>query len=114
MAKKRKVYKIDNWAPGNYDLDCSKAAEVCCYDGCVNVCRPPMFCHTTYEPKTENVTKEMCNLVAQPPKCVTVTQDVCDDVTETVEDVVTTNVEENVCDVITEQVSIELSSLILS
>ena len=92
------------WSPGQYDLDCSNGAEICCFDGCINVCGSKKVCKTIYESKWENVTKAVCELVEQSPVCVTVTAQECNDVTETVDEVVTSEVQEDVCVVVNEEI----------
>ena len=92
------------WLPGTFDMDCSNGAELCCFDGCVTMCGPPKVCKTVYEPKTDIVKKEQCEFVPQPPVCVTVTSEECNDVTETVEEVVRAVIDDTVCTEVNEDV----------
>ena len=92
------------WSPGQYDVDCDNGATVCCYNGCSNVCGPPKVCETVYQMKFENVTKEMCQPVEQPPNCWTVTEQDCHDDCKNVDSVVPSQVEDTVCNTVYEPV----------
>ena len=84
-------------------MDCDGGNKICCFNGCVTTCGTPKVCKTIYETKYENATKLMCNLVDQPPECNTITTEECRDVTETVEEVVTSQGEVEVCMTVMEQ-----------
>ena len=64
------------WSPNQFDVDCENGAEVCCFNGCVNVCGRPQVCQTVYQTRYENVTKQMCQPIQQPPSCQTFTAEV--------------------------------------
>jgi hypothetical protein len=92
------------WAPGQYDVDCDNFADVCCFDGCANVCGSPKVCKTIIQTKYENVTKQMCQPVEQPPQCTSVIFEDCYDDCKEVDSFVPTLVEEDVCDTVFEPV----------
>lgn len=81
---------------------------MCCFNGCVTTCGPEKVCKTVYELKRENVTKVMCQLEKQPQDCVTVTEEVCEDVIETVEEAL--EVEEITCYEVQEEVCEKVES----
>jgi hypothetical protein len=59
----------DCWSPNTFDVDCNNGADLCCFDGCVNVCDAPKECETVYKTRFKSITTEDCRTEEQSPVC---------------------------------------------
>ena len=64
------------WSPNSYDVDCENGAQVCCFDGCANVCGKPPVCRIVPEPHLKTIVEEVCLPEEQSRVCTTKTFEV--------------------------------------
>eukprot|EP00095_Tigriopus_kingsejongensis_P003869 maker-scaffold402_size181965-snap-gene-0.24 protein:Tk03869 transcript:maker-scaffold402_size181965-snap-gene-0.24-mRNA-1 annotation:"spt transcription factor family member" len=106
------------WAPGSHDYDCIPT-DLCCFDGCVNVCvtpdipdlpempeipdtydPPPIYtvpvCETVYENRTEDKIEHICDIEYH-EECHTTYVNKCEEKCKTHYETVTTTVHVEEC-----------------